>query len=185
MFSRAALRRALAGCAALFLASAFAAEAQQRPTRPAGPKHESERREEKPARPAPPRKPTATLFFCETRDVQCRTSITEFGIDDVRDLFIFAAYRNLSGEHVQRLRLVMPDGNTYQVTETKFTTEDSASGPGMQVAVRSREDFAVSVALPVAGTHITQRSLTGAWSVELYLDGKLIATSSLTFRPRN
>lgn len=135
-------------------------------------------------RPIPPRVPTASIFFCDTNDVQCRTEIHEFGIDEVRDLFVFAAWRNVTGEHTQRLRFVLPDGNTYQVIDTKFTVDPNAAGADVQAAVRTREEMAVNAPLAVAGTHITQRSLAGTWTVEVYLDGKFIARTQLIFRPR-
>lgn len=173
----------LAGVAALLLC-AMPAGAQSK--RAASPKREEPARESRRpvARPNPPRVPAATLFFCTTNDVQCRTSITDFDLDAVRDLFVFAAWRNLRGEHTQQLRFVLPDGNTYLVVETKFTVEASSTDTNVQVAAKSREEKATNVALAVAGTHITQRSLSGTWTVELYLDGKLIAQSPLTFRPR-
>ena len=137
----------------------------------------------KAAQPGPP--PMASIFFCGTNDVQCRTKINEFGLDELRDLFIFAAWKHVSGEHTQQIRLLLPDGNLYQTFETKFTTDGNAKKAGVKNAVRSREESAVSVALPIAGTHITQRSLSGAWTVELYLDGALITKTTLTFQPRS
>lgn len=141
--------------------------------------------------PAPVRRvPTppparATLFFCETDNVQCRTNINWFGIDDIRDLHIFAAYRNVTGEHTQQVRLRMPDGNLYQSVETRFTTLASGSGPEVQVAVRSQGEPTVVTVVPVAGTHITQRSLDGTWVIELLLDGKPVGRAELILQPRN
>ncbi len=182
--SRLNVRGCLLAGAAMLLLCAFAADAQSK--RAASPqREEAERQFRRPvARPNPPRMPAATLFFCTTNDVQCRTSITDFDLDAVRDLFVFAAWRNLSGEHTQQLRFVLPDGNTYQAMETKFTVDATSTDTNVQVAARSREEKATSVAFAVAGTHITQRSLSGTWTVELYLDGKLIAQSPLTLRPR-
>lgn len=134
-----------------------------------------------PGRSAPA---SASIFFCTTNNVECRTKINEFDLDEVRDLFVFAAWRNVQGEHMQQTRFLLPDGNLYQSVGTKFTAGTTTKSPGVQRAARSREDFAVNVALPVAGTHITQRSLAGTWTVEVYLDGKFITKTSLTFRPR-
>lgn len=173
--------------AALFLlallASVPAAFAQKQ--RPPAPQREARDRDgSRRGRPLPPRVPSAEIFFCGTHDVQCRTSINAFGLEEVRDLFIFAAWRNVTGEHAQQLRFLLPDGNVYQTLETKFTTEASSADPDTQVAVRSREEKAVSTPLAVAGSHITQRSLAGSWTVELYLDGRFITRTNLIFRPR-
>jgi len=129
-------------------------------------------------------KPKASIFFCSTDDVQCRTKINEFALDDIRDLFVFSAWKHVDGEHTQELRFLLPDGNLYQKIETKFTTQESAKKQGVRATVKSREEAALSVALPVAGTHITQRSLAGTWTVELFLDGHLVASSELIFKPR-
>lgn len=135
---------------------------------------------------SPPRSApvSASIFFCVTNNVECRTKINEFDLDQVRDLFVFSAWRHIQGEHTQQLRFLLPDGNLYQSIETKFTVSTATKSSGVQSAVRSREEYAVSVALPVAGTHITQRSLAGTWTVEIYLDGKFVTKTSLTFRPR-
>ncbi|GEM_PF-5990237 len=134
--------------------------------------------------PAPP-PARATLFFCETDNVQCRTNINWFGIDDIRDLHIFAAYRNVTGEHTQQVRLLMPDGNLYQSVETRFTTLAGGSSPQVQVATRSRGEPTVITVVPVAGTHITQRSLDGVWVIELLLNGKPVGRANLIIQPRN
>ncbi len=68
------------------------------------------------------RSPRAEVFFCTTSGVECRTSINEFDVDQVRDLYIFVAWRGVRGLHTQQLRLLLPDGNLYQTLETPFTT---------------------------------------------------------------
>lgn len=131
----------------------------------------------------PPGPPVmASLFFCTSNDVQCRTKINEFVLEDVRDLFVFSAWKHVSGEHVQELRFYLPDGNLYQSIETKFTTDPNGKKAGVKNTVRSRDDSALSVALPVAGTHITQRSLSGEWKVDLLLDGKRITSTTLILK---
>ena len=133
-------------------------------------------------KPAPA--PVASIFFCTTRDLQCRTGIIDFGLDEVRDLYVYVAWRNVSGEHIQQLRFVLPDGNAYQVLESRFTTLAKGGSAEVQVAVASRGEPTVVNVVPVAGTHITQHSLAGTWSVEAYLDGKLVARTNLIFHPR-
>ena len=107
----------------------FAAEAQS-------PQGEAQREAKAaPGRSAPV---SASIFFCETNNVQCRTKINEFDLDAIRDLFIFAAWRNVQGEHMQTVRLLLPDGNLYQASQTRFAV-GTAKSLDAQAAVRSRE----------------------------------------------
>ncbi len=145
-------------------------------------------------RPVPPRKidearperkvlpPNGSLFFCENNNVQCRTELSRFDLDVIRDLYVFAAWKQVSGEHTQHIRFVLPDGNTYQTLETKFTTQATSQTQGVQPTVLSRGEPTTVSMMPVAGSHITQRSLAGTWIVELYLDGNLITRTRLVFR---
>lgn len=130
------------------------------------------------------RPPRAEVFFCETSQVECRTSINDFEIDKLRDLFIFVAWREVRGEHSQELRLFLPDGNLYQkLPRVRFTTlASSVSSPDVQTARRSRGEPTVITALPVAGTLITQHSLVGTWRVQVYLDGELVNEASFILR---
>jgi hypothetical protein len=128
--------------------------------------------------------PRASIFFCETADVQCRTELNQFRLDELRDLVMFVAWQRVTGEHTQQVRFILPDGNVYQVMETKFTTLARGARPGVQGALPSRGERAVSTVLPVAGTHIAQRTLSGTWTVEVLLDGELITTASFVLRGR-
>lgn len=138
---------------------------------------------------APSRNPQPTIFFCTVSDVQCRNDDNQFYLTEVRDLFVFVAWGKVSGEHTARIRLLLPDGNLYLQTETRFTTQPqpaaAARSPGkVQVARISRGEPTIMLELPVAGTHITQRSLTGAWTVEVELDGRPVARRSLILLPQ-
>ena len=140
--------------------------------------------------PPPFRNPQAAIFFCTVSDVQCRNDDNRFYLNEVRDLFVFVAWGKVSGEHTARIRLLLPDGNLYQQTETRFTTQPqsaaaaAASQGKVQVARISRGEPTTMLELPVAGTHITQRSLTGAWTVEVELDGKPAARRNLILLPQ-
>lgn len=50
--------------------------------------------------------------------------------------------------------------------------------------MKSRGDSAVLTVLPVAGTYITQRSLSGSWRVRVLLDDRLAVESEFTLAPR-
>lgn len=169
---------ATAGVAVLALAAAAPLAAQPAPQR------------ERVEVTSPPfRNPQPAIFFCTVSDVQCRSDDNQFYLNEVRDLFVFVAWGKVSGEHTARIRLLLPDGNLYQQTETRFTTQPqpaaAASSQGkVQVARISRGEPATVLELPVAGTHITQRSLAGAWTVEVELDGKPVARRNLIFLPQ-
>jgi hypothetical protein len=137
----------------------------------------------------PQRKAEAIIFFCTVRDVQCRNDENRFYLNEVRDLFVFVSWPKVSGEHTARVRFLLPDGNVYQQSETRFTTLPEAaagadSGRKVQVAMTSRGAPTTVLDFPVAGTHITQRSLAGSWTVEVELDGVRVARRELVLLPQ-
>ncbi len=131
----------------------------------------------------PTASPQATVFFCENNDVQCRTANNVFDVGKLRDLFVFVAWRGVSGLHAYQLRFFLPDANHYMTLETRFTTDATPLAPDVQVAVRSRGEPTVVNVLPVAGTFITQHGLTGNWRVEVFLDGEFISQAQFTLQP--
>jgi len=114
----------------------------------------------------------ATLAFCDSAAANC-TSQDTFALQFVRDLNVMVNWENLpAGTHAQKISFILPEGELYQAFEKSFDVADGSTG-----AVTTIQ------ALPVAGTWITQRSLTGTWSVSLELDGQAMGTSSLQFTP--
>ena len=86
----------------------------------------------------------------------------------VRILKIDVEWRTLVGAHTQQLELITPGGSIYQ----RFTSAvESVTG-------RAR----VETQIPVAGTWITEFSLEGTWTVNVYLDESVtpVATASFT-----
>lgn len=80
------------------------------------------------------------------------------------DLALSASWQNVSaGSHTQKTRWLMPNGDLYR----ERTQEFSASP--------------VVTTLAVAGTHITDRRLFGAWRVEVVIDNQPAPGGSLTF----
>ncbi len=98
--------------------------------------------------------PSATLSICG------QTCGTTFHIDQVHALTAIVNWRNAAGKHTQQIKFLLPKGETYQIMETKF------EGNGPQTSV-----------LPVAGTWIQAKELTGKWTVQVYLDGQLVTQS--------
>lgn len=154
------------------------------------------------------------IFYCETPDTSCRTTQDTFPLADLRDLFVFVVWPGVSGQHVQTVQFFLPGGSLYSSQKTQFTiggpvfSAKVASAAQNVVAptppaphliadankihaegipsllMKSRGDSAVLTVLPVAGTYITQRNLSGAWRVRVLLDDRLALESELTLTPR-
>lgn len=155
-----------------------------------------------------PRKPE--IFLCETPDTSCRTTQDTFSINDLRDLYVFAAWPGVSGQHVQTVEFYLPEGSLYASRKTRFTVGGMAPAAVMAPAfqnevsptppaphlmanankvhsegipsllMKSRGDSAILSVLPVGGTYITQRNLTGTWRVRVLLDDRLVLQSEFT-----
>jgi len=155
------------------------------------------------------------IFYCETPDTSCRTTQDTFSIADLRDLFVFVVWPGVSGQHVQTVQFMLPDGSIYSSQKTRFS---SAPGPDYSAVVapaaqnivapappaphliadankihaegipsllmKSRGDSAILTVLPVAGTYITQRNLSGTWRVRVLLDDRLALESEFTLASR-
>jgi hypothetical protein len=154
------------------------------------------------------------IFYCETPDTSCRTTQDTFPLADLRDLFVFVVWPNVRGWHVQTVEFLLPDGGIYTSKKTRFSiggaspvmavvpefkNEVSPTPPAPHLMadankvhpegiptllMKSRGDSAVLTVLPVAGTYITQRSLSGTWRVRVLLDDRLALESEFTLVPR-
>jgi hypothetical protein len=164
-------------------------------------------------RPRPtPRGPE--IFYCETPDTSCRTTQDTFPIADLRDLFVFVTWPGTSGQHIQTVQFFLPDGSVYSSQKTQFAiggpvffANVATSTPNVvappppaphlmanankthtegipSLLMKSRGDSAVLSVLPVAGTYITQRNLSGTWRVRVLLDDRLALESEFTLVPR-
>jgi hypothetical protein len=127
----------------------------------------------------------AQIHLGETADGTCRGHKHHFALDRLRDLHVCVVYGDLSGLFVQRLQFTGPDGNVYQVLSVPFATPEVAAPvegvdvdgvmrPVTSTAAIGPDGVAVHAVLPVAGTAITQSRLTGHWSVELSLNGRVL-----------
>jgi hypothetical protein len=112
------------------------------------------------------------LKLCDTGAQNCMGS-GNFSVATIRDLSLGVEWQNVpGGTHTQEIALVQPNGVVYQSVSHGFSIPDGTTGPS-----------SVSDVIPVAGTFITQRSLTGQWSVQVSLDGKPIASQTFQFEP--
>jgi hypothetical protein len=121
----------------------------------------------------PPPVPSAALTFCDDGDPAC-TPANSFSVASVRDLVIKVSWDNLSvGNHVQTLEILMPAGaGLYQSTQTAFLTDSASSGT-----------FAATRLLPVAGTWIQQRQMTGDWLIRVSLDDQVVSSQMVALNP--
>ncbi len=120
----------------------------------------------------PPTPPSAALTFCESGFAGCSPA-SSFSVSTVRDVKINIAWENVpAGNHIQKLEILVPTGGLYQQTTTAFAAPDNSSQP--LAAMRS---------LPVAGTWIQQRQITGEWTVRVSLDGQVIASQTVQLTP--
>jgi hypothetical protein len=91
----------------------------------------------------------------------------------MRDLVVNVNWQNLpEGSHIQLLEIAMPGGGLYQAGQSSFLVPDS-----------SQSSLTTSRTLPVAGAWISQRRITGEWSVQVSLDGKVIASQTVQLNP--
>ncbi len=163
-------------------------------------------------RPLPrPRGPE--IFYCETPDTSCRTTQDTFPIADLRDLFVFVVWPGVSGQHVQTVEFLLPGGSIYSSRKTRFSIGGAsplaARAPAFNnevspapaaphlvadankvhpegittLLMKSRGDSSVLTVLPVGGTYITQRNLSGTWRVRVFLDDRLVLESEFTLLP--
>jgi hypothetical protein len=96
-------------------------------------------------------------------------------VEHTRDLKI-RVWWSLTGQHVQRIELLSPDGSLYQRVQTAFDADAVALQPrGNQMYM------SVETVLPIAGTWITDHSLFGDWTVNVYLDDAQTPFTSGTF----
>ncbi|MBI3669994.1 MAG: hypothetical protein HY237_09480 [Acidobacteria bacterium] len=116
--------------------------------------------------------PSAAVSFCDNPAPGC-ASANSFSVKSLGDLNVFVTWSNAPvGTHAQKLRFFLPNGNVYQAIETSFSVGPGANGTATTVR-----------ALPVAGTFISQRLLTGNWRVEVSLDDKVILTQAVRLDP--
>lgn len=150
--------RSLLGCAALCLAAGLSA-CQTGMTSGNG------------GNPPPP-VTGATVSFCDDGDGAC-TAATSFSVASLRDLVISVNWENLSaGNHTQMLEVLQPGGGLYQASQSSFL----AGGA-------SQSSLTMTRTVPVAGTWISQRRMTGEWSVRVSLDGKAITSQTVQINP--
>jgi hypothetical protein len=165
-------------------------------------------------RPPQPRRRGPEIFYCETPDTSCRTTQESFSLADLRDLHVFVVWPGVTGQHVQTMEFFLPDGSMYSSKKTQFIIGGVATFAALTPAFRNevsprpparhltadanrvhsqgipsllmknRGDSSILTVLPVGGTYITQRNLSGIWRVRVLLDDRLALESAFTLTPR-
>ena len=161
-------------------------------------------------RPPQPKPRGPEIFYCETPDTSCRTTQESFPLESLRDLYVFVVWPGVAGQHVQTTEFYLPDGSIYSTKKTQFVIGGvpvfSAMGPAHRnevsplpparhlmadanrihtqgipsLLMKSRNDSSILTVLPVGGTYITQRNLSGTWRVRILLDDRLALESTFT-----
>jgi hypothetical protein len=161
-------------------------------------------------RPPQPRPRNTEIFYCETPDPSCRTTQDVFPLAELRDLYVFVVWPGVAGQHVQTMEFLLPDGTMYSSRKTQFIVGGvmaiSTMAPATQnyiaptpparhlmadankihsegipsLLTKSRGDSSILTVLPVGGTYITQRNLSGTWHVRVLLDDRLVLESAFT-----
>jgi len=198
----------------LYVSQEAGAQSSSRLVRPNADKGDSSSDARLRARRPQPRPRGPEIFYCETPDTSCRTTQDTFPIADLRDLFVFVVWPGVGGQHVQTVEFLLPDGSAYTSSKTRFSigsarpvaamahefkNEVSPTPPAPHLMadanqnhaegiptllMKSRGDSSILTVLPVGGTYITQRNLSGTWRVRVLMDDRLAPESEFTLAPR-
>jgi len=106
-----------------------------------------------------------TLRVCDSGTPDCAGE-ANFSLGPLRDLQVNADWKNMpGGTHTQEIAFLLPNGVVYQTLSHGFGIAEGTFGAPT-----------ISDAMPVAGTYITQRGLTGDWTVQISLDGAVVGS---------
>ena len=118
---------------------------------------------------------TAAVSFCNAAQTGCQSQSANFSMttSNIPDLNIKVDWASvLPGTHSQEIRLMMPNGDLFQRLQDTFMV--AANGSGTATVNRN---------IPIAGSFISQRQITGGWKVQVSLDGKDKTTGDLELNP--
>jgi hypothetical protein len=117
---------------------------------------------------------SAAVSICDASKSNCQAAAASFSLAGVPDLNVAVNWTNVpAGTHSQEIRLLMPNGNLYQRFQNSFLVPANDSNGSANV---SRN-------IPITGTFITERQITGGWKVEVSLDGKVTTIGNLQLNP--
>ena len=113
-----------------------------------------------------------TISFCSDPGPNCAPA-SSFSIASLRDLNIVVQWSNVpAGTHTQRLDILEPDGGLYRTFNTGFAIDANSGGSATTTGI-----------VPVAGSWISQRFLSGNWTVQVSLDDQAQGSSVVRLDP--
>jgi hypothetical protein len=123
--------------------------------------------------PTPQAQPVqARVTLCNRTPSGCASGAS-FSLATLRDLAINVDWSNVpAGTHTQTTEILEPSGGLFEVKSQAFAIADNSSG-----TVQTEE------ILPVSGTWIKQRRVTGAWKVRVSLDTTMSVTQTVQVDP--
>jgi len=114
----------------------------------------------------------ASVTLCNRTPSGCAAGAS-FSLGTLRDLAIDVTWSNVpAGTHTQMTEILEPSGGLFEAKSQAFGIDANSNGT-MQT-----EEI-----LPVSGTMITQRRITGAWTVRVSLDTTMSVTQTLQVDP--
>lgn len=114
--------------------------------------------------------PSAAVAVCNRTPGGCVSGGT-FSLGTLRDLSVRVQWTNvMPGTHTALVEMLAPGGAAYQTRHVPFTASDAGTAE-------------TDTIIPVSGSMITQRGITGAWSLRVSLDGQDLATQNLEIQP--
>ena len=115
---------------------------------------------------------SAVIRVCDSLTPSCPGEST-VSLGALHDLQVSVDWSNMpGGTHSQEIAFLLPSGVVYQTVSHGFALPDGTLGSAT-----------VSDGMPVAGTYITQRQLTGNWIAQVSLDGVVIGSQQVTLEP--
>lgn len=115
---------------------------------------------------------SVSVSVCSDPGPNCAAA-SSFSIASLRDLSIVVRWTNVpAGTHTQRLDILEPDGGLYQTFNTSFA-----------IAANSGGSVTTTGTVPVAGSWISQRFLSGNWTVQVSLDDQPEGSQAVRLDP--
>jgi len=116
--------------------------------------------------------PHASISFCAANAQDC-TPAASFSAGTTKDLTIRSWTIGVpAGNHTQILMILMPSGEEYPETRIGFRVPDG-----------SKDAIPEMRTIPLGELRNEQKHLTGSWTVQVLLDGKLLSTDTFEMKP--
>ncbi len=114
----------------------------------------------------------ATVTVCSQTGSGCAAG-QQFSLRTTRAVGVRVNWNNVApGTHTQTVEFIEPGGGTYHVVSTSFASSAADQGNAQTNAL-----------IPVAGSWVTQRSITGKWTLRVSLDGTNVSTQTVELTP--